>query len=77
MTLYQFFKPCIIGALVLLVIFGSIFVYFGFVIQGTNEIVECTPKDGVWYCAELQMQLSFSEQDQSTVIIDGNPIHIT
>ena len=77
MILHQFFKPCIIGALVLLVIFGLVCAYFGFAAQGTDEAAECTPQEGEWYCTELQMQLSFSDQGQSTVIIDGNTISCT
>ena len=77
MKLFRFFRPLIIGVLVLLVIIGSLFIYIKMEISSSFDLDprrEYTPDDGVWYCDELKMQLSFSKQYQSTVSIDGEEL---
>ena len=72
MNLFRFFRPLIIGILVLLVIFGSLFIYIRMEISSALDFdpsEEYTPRDGVWYCAELKMRLSFSEDHLSTLVV--------
>ena len=72
MNLFRFFRPLIIGILVLLVIFGSLFINIRMEISSSLDFdpsEEYTPRDGVWYCAELKMRLSFSEDHLSTLVV--------
>ena len=77
MNLFRFFRPLIIGVLVLLVIFGSLFIYIRMEISGSLDFdpnEEYTPRDGVWYCEELKMRLSFSKEHLSTVVVGGEEL---
>ena len=77
MTMNRFFRPIFIGSVILFLIFGLFLFYLRHEIYNIIEFEpseECTPQDGVWYCDELKMQLSFSKQYHSTVIIDGEEL---
>lgn len=72
MNLLRFFRPLIIGILILLVILGVLLICMR--IETSRLLVlgpsrEYTPEDGVWYCSELEMQLSFSKKYHSTVVM--------
>ena len=44
--------------------------HFGFY----GNITIWVPEDGIWYCEELDMQLSFSISDDSYIVIDGEKV---
>ena len=79
MKLLEFFKPVIIGLLVLALMFGALFLfgrwylYEHILAKKTGDV----PKEGLWYCEEIEMYLSFTEEYQSTVVIDGETKPIT
>ena len=80
MKLYEFFKPCIIGVLVLALILGTLFLYFRWridqiTIQPDNK--DYIPQSGLWYCEELQIHLSFTNEYESTVVIGGETMRCT
>ena len=59
--------------LLLIFVGGLLLVVFGVF------LLTCTPPDyypdeGVWYCAELQMQLDFGGDDESFAIVNGEKI---
>lgn len=54
---------CVWIIVVLAQIVGSIVVP----IHGT-----CVPQEGVWYCKELNLTLSFERETSSTYFVDGN-----
>ena len=49
-------------------VFGLL--HFGFY----GNITIWVPEDGIWYCEELDMQLSFSISDDSYIVIDGEKV---
>lgn len=74
MKLPEFFKPVIIGLLVLALIFGALFLFGRWYLdehilpQKTGDV----PKEGLWYCEEMEMYLSFTHEYKSTVVIEPN-----
>jgi hypothetical protein len=79
MKLPEFFKPVIIGLLVLALIFGALFLFGRWYLdehilpQKTGDV----PKEGLWYCEEMEMYLSFTHEYKSTVVIDGETRNCT
>lgn len=75
----EFFKPVIIGVLVLVLFLGAVFLIGRWhldehiVSQKTGDV----PKEGLWYCEEMEMYLSFSDEYKSTVVIDGETRNCT
>lgn len=49
---------------------GSGLLHFGFY----GNITIWVPEEGIWYCEELDMQLSFSSSDDSYIVIDGEKV---
>lgn len=49
-----------------------IYGFFSFGFYGNITI--WVPEDGIWYCEELDMQLSFSISDDSYIVIDGEKV---
>lgn len=49
--------------------FGGLF-HFGFY----GNVTIWVPAEGVWYCNELDMQLAFSDSDDSYIVIDGEKV---
>ena len=44
--------------------------HFGFY----GNITIWLPEEGIWYCEELDMQLAFSDSDDSYIVIDGEKV---
>jgi hypothetical protein len=68
MKIIEFFMPCIVGFFIIMLILGLFFLWL------TWDYSYKVPKDGVWYCDELQMQLSFSTQYNCSVVVDGKEL---
>lgn len=41
------------------------------------EPVDYFPQDGIWYCEELQMQVSFADDDKTFAYVNGEKIYCT
>lgn len=58
----------LLGGIALLALFGV------FVVICAQPPVQWEPTQGVWFCDELSIQLSYEEDDESFIIEDGNKI---
>jgi hypothetical protein len=59
---------------ILIIVFIALFVYVIFVfIAKPMDKVWC-PEDGVWYCEELQIQISFEPGKKSYAVLDGTVV---
>ena len=49
----------------------------GFIIAfvSTCKPIDYFPEEGVWYCSEHEMQLDFSRNDDSYIMLDSKKIH--
>lgn len=43
--------------------------------EGLNKTI--LPKEGVWYCEELEISLNFDATENSTAVIEGIPVRCT
>lgn len=68
----KYIKRIFIGIAIVLHLLISAYVVFVFVAEPTYKVWR--PEDGVWYCEELQMQLSFEKGQKSYVVLDGRVI---
>jgi len=60
------------------IVLGFVALYIIFWIAGlfltAGNITYWTPEEGVWYCDDLEIQLSFSEGNETYAIIDGKKV---
>lgn len=64
---------CVLAWMLITMLIASLaYVVFVLVAEPTYKVWR--PEDGVWYCEELQMQLSFEKGQRSYVVLDGTNI---
>lgn len=65
-------KHIIYGLFLALLLVVVIYTVFLFAVEPTNKVWR--PEEGIWYCEELQIQLSFDSRYKSYAILDDQMI---
>ena len=68
--LFKVLLATIISGVTLWILLNLVLMGFGY-IMSTQEYY---PSTGIWYCKELQLQLSFDESEQSFIVINEEKI---
>lgn len=62
-------------ALTALILLSILIVLLPALLFAFGEPVHFFPQDGIWYCEELQLQISFSDDDETFTYADGEKVY--
>lgn len=70
---YKKLQRIVVILIVAVVVLASILVWFGCSLY-KGYFVQYAPRDGVWYCEELNLTLSYESEQKSYLVKDGEAI---